>query len=394
MEKFDEKDGVWRTISGRKVFIKDGESVESAMSRSGKFKGQMSRVEKNKSKYDKIDDFKRKKATNNKIDVDKPKYHADKTGTRFEMDEEDREKAMKKLGLDRGDKKAKEFDTNEDGTKWKMRDDVREQYEKKLGLRKYREEAKKTDNKENYDDEPTPIKKGNAESDNINDQKRVSELAIKWEQAKDKDEKQRISQEINNILKKYRKDDFVVKKQNDNKYIVERKEEKEKDKDFDRRGALMKFTQDHKDQIDKWVSEYDDETHKRVGEKVRRGEGLTAKEYFGFLGSDMKAGSVILEEFADGENAVVANDGNWVRESRVKEYNKNPKAHQDAVYTDKEEDLKWEKLARENPLPTLEEFRNKYKNAKNPFRDDEFVRKEIEREEKIERYKKRRASNK
>lgn len=31
--------GVWRTISGRKVFIKDGESVSEAMKRSGKFKG-------------------------------------------------------------------------------------------------------------------------------------------------------------------------------------------------------------------------------------------------------------------------------------------------------------------------------------------------------------------
>ena len=29
--------GVWRTISGRKVFIKDGESVSDAMKRSGKF---------------------------------------------------------------------------------------------------------------------------------------------------------------------------------------------------------------------------------------------------------------------------------------------------------------------------------------------------------------------
>lgn len=34
-----EKDGVWRTIRGRRIFIRSGESLGSAMSRSGKFKG-------------------------------------------------------------------------------------------------------------------------------------------------------------------------------------------------------------------------------------------------------------------------------------------------------------------------------------------------------------------
>lgn len=34
-----EEKGVWRTVSGRRVFIKDGESLSSAMKKSGKFKG-------------------------------------------------------------------------------------------------------------------------------------------------------------------------------------------------------------------------------------------------------------------------------------------------------------------------------------------------------------------
>ena len=38
MEKYDDEDGVWRTIRGRRVFIREGESLGSAMSRSGKFK--------------------------------------------------------------------------------------------------------------------------------------------------------------------------------------------------------------------------------------------------------------------------------------------------------------------------------------------------------------------
>ena len=37
MKKYDEKDGVWRTIGGRRIFIKDGEDLETAMKNSGKF---------------------------------------------------------------------------------------------------------------------------------------------------------------------------------------------------------------------------------------------------------------------------------------------------------------------------------------------------------------------
>lgn len=32
-----EEDGVWRTIRGRRIFIKKGENLDSAMKRSGKF---------------------------------------------------------------------------------------------------------------------------------------------------------------------------------------------------------------------------------------------------------------------------------------------------------------------------------------------------------------------
>ncbi len=37
-KNYDDEDGVWRTIHGRKVFIKNGQSLEDAMSESGKFK--------------------------------------------------------------------------------------------------------------------------------------------------------------------------------------------------------------------------------------------------------------------------------------------------------------------------------------------------------------------
>lgn len=36
-KKYDESEGVWRTIGGRKVFIKKGQGIEEAMKESGKF---------------------------------------------------------------------------------------------------------------------------------------------------------------------------------------------------------------------------------------------------------------------------------------------------------------------------------------------------------------------
>lgn len=38
MEKFDTSEGKWRTVGGRRIFIRDGESLSSAMKKSGKFK--------------------------------------------------------------------------------------------------------------------------------------------------------------------------------------------------------------------------------------------------------------------------------------------------------------------------------------------------------------------
>lgn len=37
-KKYDEEEGVWRTVGGRRIFIRDGESLSSAMKKSGKFK--------------------------------------------------------------------------------------------------------------------------------------------------------------------------------------------------------------------------------------------------------------------------------------------------------------------------------------------------------------------
>lgn len=49
-KNYDNEDGVWRTIGGRRVFIRNGQSLSDAMKESGKF----SRVEKNKDKYENV----------------------------------------------------------------------------------------------------------------------------------------------------------------------------------------------------------------------------------------------------------------------------------------------------------------------------------------------------
>lgn len=45
-EKFDEEDGVWRTVGGRRIFIREGQSLSEAMKASGKFNSAKKRNEK------------------------------------------------------------------------------------------------------------------------------------------------------------------------------------------------------------------------------------------------------------------------------------------------------------------------------------------------------------
>ena len=44
---FDDEDGVWRTVGGRRIFIREGQSLGDAMKNSGKFKS----AKKGKSDY-------------------------------------------------------------------------------------------------------------------------------------------------------------------------------------------------------------------------------------------------------------------------------------------------------------------------------------------------------
>ena len=63
----EELDGVWRTVRGRRIFIKKGESLGEAMSRSGKFKREDIRMVKEgvsqADRFDKVNN----KALKNKL---------------------------------------------------------------------------------------------------------------------------------------------------------------------------------------------------------------------------------------------------------------------------------------------------------------------------------------
>jgi len=49
------EDGIWRTVSGRRIFIKEGQSLSDAINKSGKFKKNI----KNKIEEDDEADFRR-----------------------------------------------------------------------------------------------------------------------------------------------------------------------------------------------------------------------------------------------------------------------------------------------------------------------------------------------
>lgn len=111
-EKYDESEGVWRTVGGRRIFIKDGQSLSDAMKASGKFKSAKKKVD-----YDK-----------------RPQSDVDKENER-------NNKAVEKI-----EKGKKDFDPN-DFEKW--REEVDPNYEMDDDRARLRYEAYKDTNVRN-----------------------------------------------------------------------------------------------------------------------------------------------------------------------------------------------------------------------------------------------------
>lgn len=67
-KKYEEEDGVWRTVGGRRIFIADGEDLATAMKRSGKFERKQ-KIQKNE-----VDDINYLSKLKKEGKIDKEKY--------------------------------------------------------------------------------------------------------------------------------------------------------------------------------------------------------------------------------------------------------------------------------------------------------------------------------
>ena len=215
----------WITINHQHVPIKKGETKREV---ARKFiNNKMSRVEKNKDKYDKIAKFKKRKETN-KLKEDKEFEH----------------------------KKIVDFEVR--------------------------------------DNKYIPIREGEDRN----------EVIRQYEQRENPD---RIE-----MIKEAQDDDRTLRSgihvsNNDEAEMKRAKTESGKVVDYERRNALMKFTQNNREQIDKWVSEYDDETDKKVLDKISKGQGLSLKEYYGYIARRPKEGDIIFGGGKHGEDVRIKN---------------------------------------------------------------------------------------
>lgn len=196
--------GWFTTETGQHIPLREGETKKQATERY--LNKKMSRVQKNKDKYNKVDEFKKKKTSNNKINDKK--------------NDDDIKGFVKK------------------GNTYLP---VREGEDDEIAIRRYENTFRATDSRSRAEQQ-------------------------EWENQR-------------------------------------------KSKNVERRQTLMKFTQANREQIDKWVREYDDATDKRVAEKVKNNEALSLKEYYGYIARNPKAGDIILSGGKNGEDVVVGKDG-------------------------------------------------------------------------------------
>lgn len=71
MAKNDDIGGVWRTVGGRRIFIKDGQDLETAMKESGKFENKNANK---KEQFDKLSEYDKRELYNKLSDEEKTKY--------------------------------------------------------------------------------------------------------------------------------------------------------------------------------------------------------------------------------------------------------------------------------------------------------------------------------
>lgn len=113
-KKYDNEEGVWRTIGGRRVFIKTGQSLEEAMKESGKF----SRSEKNKQLHEKLDKEREEKDKYKYLhkteDDEFVKTQADVNGTFFQVYRDKDGNYKDANGVKLTDEEVKKFDLSKE----------------------------------------------------------------------------------------------------------------------------------------------------------------------------------------------------------------------------------------------------------------------------------------
>lgn len=81
MAKDDFENGVWRTVGGRRIFIRDGEDLSNAMKRSGKFKSTKKKNSKDIMNMD-PNKFKKEAELEKKVAVEKEKFKSEKESSK------------------------------------------------------------------------------------------------------------------------------------------------------------------------------------------------------------------------------------------------------------------------------------------------------------------------
>lgn len=155
---YDKEDGVWRTIGGRKVFIRKGQNLADAMIESGKFKGQKNKSGMRESyRKEKEKDLQEAKDLAKKFqesETDKDYYaflnKVEDNGEKYDKTLEEREKEKQRndeIDKQRGTEPLRE----------KYREEGKEDLEKEKDWRGYRNRYQKTinrssnpDNREKY----------------------------------------------------------------------------------------------------------------------------------------------------------------------------------------------------------------------------------------------------
>lgn len=259
--------------NGVHVPVREGESKREAVSKA--INNKMSRVERNKDKYAKIDNFKKKKKSNNKISD--------------EENEQD-QKRIRELA-----EKYKNSNSKEE--KQKLSDEARKIQSK------YRNEDRKIVKMVKRGNKYIPIRKGEDEKkvlkehDLRNNKNYINK--IKEEQYKE------------NLLQNGIRLDLSEKAGKD---VAEAKKRRETVIDYDKRASradMIKYTIGNRKKINNWVKEYNenDDLRNKVERKILNREGLTLKEYYGYLGSKPREGDIILSGGKDGEDVRVGKNG-------------------------------------------------------------------------------------